>query len=137
MQGVSPISTYVADSYALDVSEAKLVNVTPTVSIWVVPGSNGICTVVVTPQAVGCSSTAATLAGNNIGELIYPSSETVYGIAPDGNAKVSITTASGQIISVPVVDNVYAYTGERATSVSLDDSTGSPVTEHLGGPAGP
>jgi hypothetical protein len=132
------VSAGVLAGFGLDLAQARYVTVSSDLSVWVLPGSGGACLLRADPTAahaygVNCDEAAETAAGQLVGTYVSPSGQvTVYGLAPDSNATVTVSFANGTSSDVPVVDNVFATTGpSAATSVSLKSVSGQAHTTTL------
>lgn len=129
----------------LAASQAVTVAVTPTVSMTAVPGSGGACFVAAIPSAayavpnvagfaIACGTTtqidahgiSVTLGGAS-------GSEYVWGVVPNGNSTVELTTNDGSTSTVPVDDNFYASkTSEPVASLTFRNDAGTITTRTLG-----
>jgi hypothetical protein len=115
--------------YEIEPANARAVDVNGT-QAWVIPGANGICLAVPTPEgaaiAIGCGSLAE--AGKGILQVHGSSSGSavVYGLVPNGDS-VSVTNRDGSHSNVPVSSNFFKYSGSSAQSVSIDSATGAAV----------
>jgi hypothetical protein len=108
----------------------------------VLPGTQGACmgAWLVLPgggggYGAGCGATSS-VASRGISFSVHSAAGTsrMVGIVPDGNSSVSVTFASGQTDSVPVVSNVFNVTGNGSShigSVRFVNAHGGSVT--LGG----
>lgn len=113
--------------YGLNVALAR--EVTYGVShLWLVPGSAGLClhdyetgTGVCGPIQDAIAGTVITDVGGN--ENGITGGGTVYGIAADGNAEVTVHDADGTTETVPVEHNVYIITHPGAVSVDVLDGS--------------
>lgn len=87
---------------------------------WIVPGKRGMCLVVESSIEItkDCALSASAEQRGIVMISRGPKSTTAYGLVPDG-ATVSATGESGEVSSVPVEGNVFAYrsAGLRAVSV--------------------
>ncbi len=124
---VQSVAVGANEQYGLNPSLAREVAYSPSApAIWVIPGSQGICIHVMTEvPSGGCTSIKNALAGNLQVEV---GGKTVYGLAPDGNSKVTVHDAAGNSESVPVVQNVYVISKVGVQSVQLTDGTGEVQT---------
>jgi hypothetical protein len=100
-------------------------------TIWVVPGSSGVCIVAqeTAGEAVGtCQSATVAVASGVDGLLQNPDgSETLFGLVPNGNAAVTVATGSGQR-TPSVSQNVFAATVPSTISaVTLRNGAGDLV----------
>jgi hypothetical protein len=104
-------------------------------STWILPGSSGACLIALGVAGHGvssgvCNSAQAALSG----ELVVRTGSsrgavnTLVGLAPDGNATVTITDADGSTRQVPVSDNVYKVTGGHPSAIIEHDSSGAITT---------
>jgi len=130
------VNAGVVTRFQLNVGNTQLVQ-TDAGPVWIVPGSNGACvlsgaaTATAVPQYgdnfVGCSDassmlqTALTVQAYSRGGGAF-----VFGLVPDGNGSVTVTSA-GQSTVIPVVDNTFkasvpagnvtiSYTGAAGTA---------------------
>jgi hypothetical protein len=112
------LATEIANGpFNLDPTAAQMVTVSGT-SVWVIPGSDGVCLrvprIAVTGATVyrgGCASTARADAGalrDRLGPL--NGQDLIFGLAPDGTSTEAVNGPSGASVTTPVVDNVYAVT---------------------------
>jgi hypothetical protein len=100
---------------------------------WVQAGSSGVCVVAYgldvgyPNDGVGdatCVGTATALGG----DMITRVGHTYVGLAPDGNATVTVTDADGSTSQVPVTGNVYKMVGGDPASISMHDASGALTT---------
>jgi hypothetical protein len=94
-------------------SEANVVKVdtsTALGSLWLVPGSDGACLATqLGDRAVGTCNTSDKVTASGI-EGWLPSANgghVLFGLVPDGNASVHVTTSSG-VVSAKVTNNTFA-----------------------------
>lgn len=115
------------EQFGLNPSLAKEVSYSvSSPAIWVIPGSQGICIHIMSEVGQGaCTSLKNALAGNLQVEV---GGKTVYGLAPDGNANVTVHDADGSTESVAVRQNVYIITKPGAQSLELADGAGQKQT---------
>jgi hypothetical protein len=110
------------NQFGIDQSRADDVEVSASANVWVVPGSRGVCLAssAPPPHQVSYLVTCGPLASAERGSLFStdgpvegtPASVTVVGLAPDANtSSVSVVASDGSTQQVPVVDNVYVWTG--------------------------
>jgi hypothetical protein len=102
---------------------------------WILPGSSGACLIALGVAGYGvssgaCNSTQAALSGELVVRTGSTSrvSNTLVGLAPDGNATVTITDADGSTRQVPVSDNVYKVIGGNPSAITEHDSSGAVTT---------
>ena len=136
------------DPYQINTALAREVAVTPSVTAWVAPGASGACLAWVTTQAgavggSGCAPTNIVQSGGDWGESYNPAPPggpdappagpvTVAGVAPDGNTTVTIVASDGTSQTVPVVQNVYVWTGQAVPrAITLRDASGETQTDSL------
>jgi hypothetical protein len=85
----------------------------------------------------GCASIAVALSsGINLTAGDGNGEDLDFGMVPNGNATVAVTTQSGAVTTVPVVHNLYAVTTSAPVrTVALRNAEGAPatVTEGPGG----
>jgi hypothetical protein len=150
--GLQPITTRMANrltapggptaEYGLNPSLTQEVAVNPSLHVWLVPGSEGVCVIqplqmetgqpVLGAYATGCGSVATASAGGFWGVAGDQGGEqTLVGLAPDGNSTVSVMDAEGSDQRVPVVDNVYVAKGVDLKTVAVRDVAGAVRTFRL------
>lgn len=61
----------------------------------------------------------------------------VVGLAPDGDSVVTVTEANGSTVQAPVTDNVYEISSGDPVSVTLTTASGASVTLPVAVPAPP
>lgn len=137
-----------ASQYGLDVSDAETVSVSSAFSVTVVPGSDGVCVLASQPGTVyaaglhnhhrGAVTTCGTVAhADAVGiqmTLGGAGADFAWGMVPDGNETVGMTTASGSTFHPQVVDNIYAAStpaGQGFASVSFVNASGTATTQEL------
>lgn len=105
----------------------------PNGGVWVVPGSDGMCILsgasyvtVCAPSANAEDGAVRTGDAGSDGKLDY-----VFGLVPDGNSTVTVTSADGSRQAVPVVGNVYEATGTDLVAVTDKTAAGAVVTHGL------
>jgi hypothetical protein len=99
---------------------ATYVQPSPSVGLWVVPATTGLCDFVPRPlpgepshTVGGCDTTATVVAGQDIGEIVPPGgTPIVIGLAPDGISSVLVRNQDGTTQTATVVNNTYAVTGD-------------------------
>jgi hypothetical protein len=117
---VLPGMTHNRFGHGADLASARVVTVSPSVKVVVLAGPHGICVGTVVPagsapplagQTVGvsdCNSTAsaeqASIGGTSGGRI-------AFGIVPNGNRTITITTSGGRRVRTPVIANVFYVTG--------------------------
>jgi hypothetical protein len=111
-------------------SAAVQVAVNPAFTAWALAGSGGACIVALEAEnaAVATCQTAANAnAGGVEGLLQNPDgTQTIFGLVPNGNQSVSLTTVSGSTETVPVTDNVFEATSSSGfASVGVRASSGA------------
>lgn len=94
---------------------------------WIVPGEGYICVMRAPGGVAGCNTTAETI--NQGMSLVALDSAPhdrndrkrylLLGIAPDGVRKVTVRTEGGIEVTVPVIDNTYAYRAGRMMHATL------------------
>lgn len=115
--------------YRLEPAQARYLGVGGT-QAWVVPGANGICLVIPTPDgsaiATGCGL-ATEVNRTGILQVQRPSSgPVVYGLVPNGDS-VTVTNQDGSHSNVPVASSFFKYSGPAAQSVSIHSAAGTVV----------
>ncbi len=126
----------------LDPSAAVVVN--DTYPVVIVPGETSTCVI---SGPTGMSAAAAAAAGRlggvcgsisgaeERGLAVTTESASgapvVVGLAPKGNASVTVTNADGTTESVPVTNNVYEITSGNPSTVNLKETSGKVTTRHL------
>ncbi len=101
--------------------------------LWLVPHTTQLCFqyVPLHPRYLaggggGCVSIGMALEGNFTSGLFGPKSETLIGVAPNGNRTVRLTLRDGSSEVVPVSQNVYiAKASSVFASVTLKDANGA------------
>jgi hypothetical protein len=100
-----------ASAFGLDLSRAERVTI-GQLTIWVVPGSAGVCEYIqglATNGISGCGYLQGEYAGSDMFRYISNGgAQTLVGFVPDGNTTVTIQSG-GTGTPVPVVDNVFVY----------------------------
>lgn len=146
----TPLPPVVAASYTnhpglgLDVAAARDVQVNPTFSAWVVPGTSTVCMVyrsdtsLVAPRVYSgvCSPIGPVESTGVMAATDFPTAggEQVAGLVMNGNSSVRLTRTDGSSVSAAVVRNVFVATetgSERFRSVSVQGPTGSRVSVPL------
>jgi hypothetical protein len=108
----------------------------PDRAVWLTVGADTVCYLVKVTDgepggdtAGGCQPTAAAaqglLQGYETGGARFAGKAVVTGILPDGIPQVTVTYADGSTQSVPVIDNVYAFTTDQTARVSFTDAQGT------------
>jgi hypothetical protein len=102
----------------------------PTGTLWVVPGSGGMCIAAIqpgstAPMGISCDYLAGAdahgvqISGGTQGSPIF-----LAGIVPDGISTVQITKADGSTVTDQVVDNAYALTlPQQPTAITMGGVT--------------
>jgi hypothetical protein len=99
---------------------ARLVTVSSTVKVLVLAGPHGICVATEVPagsrpplssQTITVADCGATTDAEQSGIGGTSGGQIAYGIVPNGNQTVTITTGGKRRVTVPVVANVYYATG--------------------------
>jgi hypothetical protein len=105
--------------FGLDTSDVAEVHLGNGASMWLVPGTSGVCGVELNQGGgVGsCGEIHTGLGPSTTGS--DPGSSTAEGFAPNGVTAVTVSLSSGRKLSVPVRDNAYfvQVPGARITSV--------------------
>jgi hypothetical protein len=126
----------------LDMSLMTSVNLPNEITVWLVPGSVGTCLA----ARVGNDDYTSVCGLNQIGPAPVATyglaftdglatGEKLIGVVPDGNPAVTLTTADGGSVSVPVTDNAFVAstpTGQPFTAISSRSSSGSAINQHFG-----
>ena len=120
--------------YQLNIARARFVPYPGTSGVWVVPGTRGATMTM--PDGQGFATDGVPLSGRAsvlADHLITttgnaPPRETIFGLAPNGNASVTLVLANGATRTVSVIDNVYSATVSiNATTLIARDATGHMV----------
>ncbi len=114
-------------------------------SVWIEPGSQGMCafldTITLDPMTgkdftfspYGCEQTATALTDGVVSAMTVGSQHFVWGVVPSGNAQVRATFPSGDSQLIPVTNN--AFFVETATApqwLSFKGAAGSSTTTPVG-----
>jgi hypothetical protein len=124
------------EKFGLLPSSTVYVATTPSYRVWLTPGTRGTCIVAREPDGGAggsCTSTADTLRGGLRGEVVAAHGRVVeiFGVAPDGDATVTVTYRDGTTKTIPVLHNVYAIPdANKATAVTLRTAAGSYIRSH-------
>lgn len=127
-----------ASRFGLTPANAVSVALSQSASAAVLPGSSGTCLIAQTPASADtgratagweatCAPNAAIAANDGMSMTLNGKGGSyAWGLIPDGNSTVTVTTQGGTALSVPVVDNVYYATsrGGALTSVAFRGVTG-------------
>jgi hypothetical protein len=129
--------------FGLEPSSAVAIAVTSTLSAAVVPGTQGTCLIAQIPNSAEsarahggleatCAPNAAIEArGGMQMTLNGEDGNYAWGLVPNGNPTVSVTTSDGSL-TVPVVDNVYAVSStDNLQAVSFRNAYGALTTRSL------
>jgi hypothetical protein len=111
----------------------------PDRAVWLTVGADTVCYVARVTDgepggdtAGGCQPTAAAaqglLQGYETGGARLAGKAIVTGILPDGIDRVTITYADTSTQTIPVIDNVYAFTTTQAARISFTDAHGTTHT---------
>jgi hypothetical protein len=122
-------SPLVQGHIAPNIADAQYVTTPSGMSMWVVPGAKGICEVNAESQPSGgpttgfsCADTSNAMAEGLVGTDSVtpgdPSAETFFGVVPNGESSVTVTTAAGSKTGA-VANNVF--------SVSIGDVPASSI----------
>ena len=126
--------------YGLDTAQLEEVSVGASGSIWTVPGSGGLCVFYAVPANPtadlpasffgGCSLTSWVVKDGEIARGTEPDgTHILFGLVPNGNARITATMPSGAPVSIPVTDNAVLQTlPAKPTGIDLNDASGAPVT---------
>jgi hypothetical protein len=120
-----------ASAFGLDLSHAERV-VSGDLTLWIVAGSAGVCEYILGLEVNGVSecaySESADAGTDMLRNIANDGSETLVGLAPDGNATVTIKDGPAST-AVPVIDNVYVYRNDgqslQGATVTVDDAAGA------------
>lgn len=129
--------------FGLDPSAIQRVD-TSSGPVWIVPGTAGACVLagqtsttaepVAGANFTGCSATASILANGLIVEAGDRSRNFVFGLAPNGDSSVTVTTPAGLRQQLPVVGNVvFANVPTGPMTVTLGNASGSQVSTQYAG----
>jgi hypothetical protein len=136
---IADINSRAGSALGLDLSATQEVAGGSAGSIWVVPGTSGICAVTASTQGVGlagppvrqisyghCENTATALRYGLVAVALQPDrSDRVYGLVPNGNTTI-VADASGSPVTIPVNNNAVAEDLPTVpTSLRFRDSTGT------------
>ena len=94
----------------LIVSQARTVQLSPSVKVIAIPGTRGAFLLISTVRPdgrPGLFGGGAPLSVVLRGEPILTSGAKIYGLAPDGVSTQPVAGAGGSIVNAPVVSNVY------------------------------
>jgi hypothetical protein len=129
---VRDVAVGLNEQFGLNTNDAREVAYSPTApSIWVIPGSEGICIHVMTKVPSGaCTSLKNALAGHLQIEVGGNGNGggTVYGLAPNGNSKITVHDVDGSTEDLPVEQNVYIISKWGSSTVELADGAGQKQT---------
>jgi len=144
--GGQPLPSTVAEGMAQESASGSGWNLNPaeakvldgTYRVWIVPGKTGVCLVssgVVGPGVADavCGTVANAEAGRLTKTSATPAGEpVVVGLAPDGNAAVTVTDVNGSSRRASVTDNLFEIVGGNPGSVNMKGATGVPTTVRIG-----
>lgn len=123
MRRRSPID----QSLGIDNAQTREVKLPGGNSIWIVPGTEGVCYTLVAGNAGvgGCSDIKGTLRWGEFG-VSYTGTYILSGLVPNGNKSVTVHMASGSTRKIPVHDNiVYATFFAPVRSVTFKNAFGN------------
>jgi hypothetical protein len=101
----------------VDTSAAREVSASDGVTVWVIPGSGGLCMLATkapdtNPEDVACTPTPSALGGEAFLGFGHGSAgDSFVGVAPDGTATAELTHPNGTTTTVPVTNNVWSVAG--------------------------
>jgi|GEM_PF-6508987 len=127
--------------WGLAVGDAMAIPNSTGLQVWLVPGDSGSCLFwrypdfsPVVADVGGCAPNSIVLTGDFFAIAPGPGSQTIIGVAPDGNTNVTLGLGDGSSESVPVSQNVYvAQATQGFRTVTLKDSTGAMRTNDVPG----
>lgn len=123
-----------SNGFAVNVMQA--VKVPSGGGVWLVPGNNAACIVGNGPAFVtACAPLTGTPGAAESGGLLFTDSaakgeapDSIVGLAPDGNTRVTLRLSDGSTKTVPVMDNVYVLHQSNLASVTLASADGADHT---------
>lgn len=112
--------------FGLNATLAVSVKDSEGASIWLIPGSNGLCIYRADSGQGACTSIENALAGRLVMALGGTATEgpALYGVVPDGNPSVRLHSANDASHSVSVTNNVYVVKNSDAKTISLVTAAG-------------
>jgi hypothetical protein len=130
--------------YDLNVSQARFIPYPGTAGVWLIPGTQGISMLNQEPCerlgkrrirvcggfSGGNAPTRMVLSGAMVSGLFGPHRETIWGVAPDGNATVTAMLADGTRRTILVVDNVYTITLKPQSVQIIEKDAGGHLTSN-------
>jgi hypothetical protein len=126
----------IGEKFGLHESRTVYVKSSSSFGVWLTPGSQGMC--IVAPESDGgnggsCNYTASALAGGLIaGASGSHGRASLFGVAPDSDATVTVQYVDGATRPIPVVHNVYVVPdANAAVTVTLRTAAGSAATVPL------
>jgi len=115
----SPWLVKVTSRFGLNVSSTRMAQGPGDAAAWLIPGTAGYCDIIqlaADNESFSCNDTLP--ADGVIGEVGHdPTGYLFAGLAPNGNASVTLDTASGSSVAAPVSNNAFFATGS-ATAFS-------------------
>jgi len=138
-----------APRLALDSGAVQEVSLGQAGSVWIEPGSQGLCaaltTVALDPMTGqnftfspwGCEPSAYALTDGVVAAMTVGAQHYVWGLVPDGNAQVTATFPSGSTRQMTVTDNAFlVQTTTAPDSLTFKDAIGATQTVPVGPGAG-
>jgi len=118
--------------FGLNMADAEQVAQGTSDSIWLIPGSDGLCAIISYSGAgrneygTDCTHTAQTVSNGDVAFADFEGKYFAWGVVPNGTTEATVSLPGGGTSTLPVTDNTFAGSfGIAPTQVAFSSSSGT------------